>query len=172
MNDQIINDPAVILTEQVIKQIIKAWAAQNKAVTIFFNKYEDSAYYQEIAPGRNRAIYLLGHLISVSDGLLPLFGIGERLFPELEELFIKNPDRFFTDIPSLVDLKEKWETINIALTAHFNKMTPDEWLSRHTKVSEEDFSADPLRNKLNVLISRTNHQSNHLGQLYLLTESK
>ncbi len=172
MNDLSNNATETASTAQIIKQIINAWAAQNKAVTTFFNKYEDSVYYEEIAPGRNRAIYLLGHLISVSDGLLPMFGIGERLFPELEELFIKNPDRFFADIPSLADLKEKWETINVALTAHFNKMTPDEWLSRHTKVSEEDFAVDPLRNKLNVLISRTNHQSNHLGQLYLLTESK
>jgi hypothetical protein len=172
MNDLTMNDPAIASTAQVIKQVINAWASQNKAVTTFFNKYDDNVYYEEIAPGRNRPIYLLGHLISVSDGLLVMFGIGERLFPELEELFIKNPDKFFTDIPSLADLKGKWETINVALTAHFNKMTPDEWLGRHTKVSEEDFAVDPMRNKLNVLISRTNHQSNHLGQLYLLTERK
>ncbi|MDB4902975.1 MAG: hypothetical protein JWQ63_2256 [Mucilaginibacter sp.] len=170
MNHQTINDPAVLLTEQVIKQVINAWISQNKAVTTFFNKYEDDIYLQEVAPGRNRAIYILGHLISASDGMLPLFGIGERLFPQLEELFSKNPDKFFAEIPFLEDLKENWETINIALTAHFNKMHPDEWLGRHTKVSEEDFAIDPMRNKLNVLISRTNHLSYHIGQLNFLTE--
>jgi len=47
-------------------------------------------------------------------------------------------------------------------------MTSEDWLSRHTSVSEEDFAADPLRNKLNVLIGRTNHESYHLGQANLL----
>src|ERR1700676_4990607 len=101
MNHQTINDPAVLLTEQVIKQVINAWASQNKAITTFFNKYEDDVYLEEVVPGRNRAIYILGHLISASDGMLPLFGIGERLFPQLEELFSKNPDKFFAEIPSL-----------------------------------------------------------------------
>jgi len=35
-------------------------------------------------------------------------------------------------------------------------------------VSDEDFSKEPHRNKLNVIINRTNHMSYHLGQLILL----
>jgi len=34
---------------------------------------------QQVAPGKNRLIYLWGHLTAVNDGLLPLLGIGERL---------------------------------------------------------------------------------------------
>jgi hypothetical protein len=35
-------------------------------------------------------------------------------------------------------------------------------------VSPEDFAKEPHRNRLNVLISRTNHMANHIGQLLLL----
>jgi hypothetical protein len=41
-------------------------------------------------------------------------------------------------------------------------------MDRHTAVSEADFALNPSRNKLSILISRTNHQSYHLGQLNLL----
>jgi hypothetical protein len=42
---------------------------------------------REVAPGKNRLIYLWGHLAAVNDGLLPMLGIGERLHPEFEGMF-------------------------------------------------------------------------------------
>lgn len=156
------------MNDQIIKQLIKAWEAQNKTINTFFSKYEDDFYLNEIAPGRNRAIYVLGHLIAVNDGLLTLLGLGERLFPQLEPLFIRTPDRTVADIPSIAALKEQWAKLNQTLAEHFAKMTSEEWLQRHTAVSEADFALDPSRNKLNVLISRTNHTSYHSGQLALL----
>jgi len=48
-------------------------------------------------------------------------------------------------------------------------MSVADWMGRHMSVSEEDFAKEPQRNKFNVLIGRTNHQSYHLGQLNLLT---
>jgi len=172
MNNLTVNDQDLALTKQIIKQQITAWKGQNNAVDKFFNKYPDEIYLKEVAPGKNRAIYLLGHLVAVNDGLLSLLGIGEKFYPELEEIFLKNPDRFFAEIPTIAELKQKWETVNIALTAHFESMRPEDWLSAHTRVSPEDFAIDPSRNKLNVLISRTIHQSNHLGQLYLLSNAE
>jgi len=164
MTDPIKKDPA----EQIITQVINNWKAQNKAITAFVNKYGDEVYLREVAPGRNRAIYLFGHLIAVSDNLLVMFGLGEPLFPSFVEFFLKNTDRTFTDIPTIAELRQSWETVNNTLAAHFNDMPVSDWLSRHTKVSEEDFAVDPLRNKLNVLISRTIHEGYHLGQLVLL----
>ena len=155
-------------TEQIIGQAIAAWAGQNKQVTGFFSKYEDSVYFNEVAPGRSRAIYILGHLAAVSDGLLPLFGLGERLFPELEPIFIRTPDRTVADIPTLAELKQKWETINTTLTAHFAAMSSADWMDRHMSVSPEDFAKEPTRNKFNVLLSRTIHQGYHMGQLNLM----
>ena len=68
-------------SEQIIKQILNLWTSRNKAFTDFFSKYSDEEYLNEVAPGRNRAIYLLGHLIAVNDGMIPLFGLGENCFP-------------------------------------------------------------------------------------------
>jgi DinB superfamily len=153
---------------QVIQQAVNSWKAQSQAVTTFFSKYEDAAYQGQVAPGRNRAVYLLGHLASASDDIFPLFGAGQRLYPELHQLFSANPDRTFTEMPSIGDLKDHWERINTQLSEYFNTLTQDDWLDRHTRVSEADFAADPLRNRLNVLLSRTNHISYHMGQLNLL----
>lgn len=157
---------------QIISQILNTWTANNSRVTAFFNKYEDAVYQEEVAPGRSRAIYLFGHLIAASDGLLPLFGIGERLYPKLEAPFLTNPDRTFNDLPSMAELREYWDKVNSTLTAHFDKMQPQDWLSKHTKVSEEDFAKEPHRNKLNVLLSRTTHISYHVGQLVLLNKKE
>ncbi len=108
---------------------------------------------------------------AVSDSMLVMFGLSEKLYPELEEIFLTNPDKVITDIPSITELKGYWQKVNETLQDHFNKMTAAEWLGRHTRVSEEDFAKDPLRNKLNVLISRTVHQGYHLGQLNLLKDN-
>ena len=155
-------------TEQIVTQVKNAWAAQNKNVSAFFNKYDNEAYLKEIAPNKNRAVYLLGHLTAVNDNLLPLFGFGEKLYPELEEMFLKSADKAVANIPTVAELKEKWETVNTTLGNHFDKMSADEWLDRHTAVSAEDFIKEPTRNKLNVLMGRAIHQSYHAGQLNLL----
>ncbi|MEO3408492.1 DinB family protein [Mucilaginibacter sp. CAU 1740] len=157
------------MKDQEITQVIKAWETQNQAITDIFNKYEDSYYSNEVAPGRNRAIYLFGHLIAMSDLLLPMFGVGEQLYPELENTFISSPDRAVEALPSVAALKEQWATVNQALSDHFAEMDRSNWLSRHTRVSEADFEKDPLRNKLTVLIGRTSHLNYHRGQLAFIT---
>jgi hypothetical protein len=158
--------------QQIIAQVVNAWAAQNKRISTFFGKYDDDAYLNEVAPGRNRAVYLLGHLTAVADAMLPLLGIGEKLYPQLEEPFLKNPDRFFDDLPGLEELKYNWENVNAKLAAHFNEMTAGQWLEKHTSVSAEDFITDPTRNKLNVLLSRTTHTGYHMGQLTFLIQKE
>ena len=165
MQTQTINSSA---TEQMIKQVISSWTNQNKAVTSFFNKYNDDAYLNEVAPGRNRAIYLLGHLTATNDSLLPLLGLGDKLYPELETPFQINADDKKPVKQSVAELKQYWEKVNATLTEGFSKMLSHDWLERHTRVSEEDFALDPSRNKLTVLLGRTSHQSYHLGQLNFL----
>ncbi|WCT13112.1 DinB family protein [Mucilaginibacter jinjuensis] len=157
-------------TAQIIKQVITAWAANSKVISNFFSKYEDAYYLNEVAPGRNRAIYLLGHLIASNDSMLPMFDLGEPLYPELVTTFLRTPDKTEPDTLTIAELKQRWETLNTTLAAHFDKMQTQDWMSRHTRVSEEDFALEPTRNKLNVLIGRTNHQQYHYGQLTLLTQ--
>ena len=123
---------------------------------------------KQISPGKNRLFYLLGHLTAVHDRMLPMLGIGERLHPELDDAYITNPDRALPDPVSAPDLKKAWTEVNTRLTAAFEGFSVTEWLQKHGSVSEEDFAKDPNRNKLNIVINRTNHQSYHLGQMTYL----
>ncbi len=119
-------------------------------------------------PARNTGIYPLGHLTAVNDGILPLLGFGPKLHPELEAIFLTNPDKSGLDQPNLETLKSYWKEINAKLTKHMNELSAEDWMKRHTAVSEEDFAKEPHRNKLNIIINRSNHQSYHLGQLAYL----
>ena len=127
----------------------------------------DAQLQKQVAPGKNRLFYLVGHLTAVHDRLFPMLGIGERLHPELDEPYITNPDRTLTDPVSTSDLKKAWTEVNSKLTAAFEKFKPEDWLQKHTAVSDEDFAKDPTRNRLAVVMSRTNHASFHSGQAVL-----
>lgn len=153
-----------------ISLALSAWNNVNERVTKLLHELPDEQWLAETAPGRSRGIYLLGHLVAVSDRLMTLFDLGERLYPQLDHPFLTSPDRAVDQTPTLNELKSYWETINQTLTGHFNKMTPEDWFARHTAVSEEVFAKEPHRNKLNVLINRTNHTNYHLGQLIYLKQ--
>jgi hypothetical protein len=99
---------------------------------------------------------------------LPLLGFGEELYPQLEAVFLSSPDRAHADMPSVNDLKKYWKEVNAKLTNSINQMQPAEWFTKHNAISEEDFAKEPFRNKLNIIINRTNHLSYHLGQLIYL----
>lgn len=127
----------------------------------------DEQLQKQVAPGKNRLFYLVGHLTAVHDRMLPMLGIGERLYPELDEPFITNPDKALADSISTSDLKEAWTAVNQKLTAAFERFTPEDWVQKHTAVSDDDFAKDPTRNRIAVVMSRTNHASFHMGQAVL-----
>lgn len=153
----------------LLKMILMAWEAQNNYLNKLVSSLTDEQLAKEIAPGKNTGVYLLGHLIAVSDGMLPLLGFGDRLFPEMEEVFIKNPDNSGQNFPSVAELKQRLEAVNTKLNAQFISADVDGWLSKHTAVSSEDFVKEPHRNKLNVVINRTGHMAYHIGQMRLIS---
>src|SRR5271170_1061493 len=128
----------------------------------------DEQLQQQVAPERNRLMYLLGHLTAVHDRMFSLIDIGERLHPELDDVYITSPDKTHPDPLSASDLKQAWIQVNDKLTAAFEKLTPEEWLQKHTAVSDEDFAKDPTRNRLAILLSRTSHAAFHSGQAVLV----
>ena len=128
----------------------------------------DEQLQRQVAPGKNRLLYLVGHLTAVHDRMFHLLGLGERLYPELDEIYITSPDRARPDPVSAAELKQAWSEVNGKLTAAFEKLTPQQWLEKHTAVSDEDFAKDPTRNRLAVLMSRTNHAAFHTGQAALI----
>lgn len=151
-----------------VQMALMSWQTQNTRLDDLLNKLSYEQLMNETAPGRNRGIYLLGHLAAVNDSLFKILGIGERLHPELDAIFLDNPDKSGQAMPTIEELKKYWKEINGTLTDKFNAMQPQEWFEKHTAVSAEDFAKEPYRNKLNVLLNRTAHQSYHLGQMNYL----
>ena len=154
--------------EIFIGMAIKAWDIQIGRATKFFDSIDDKSLDNEIAPGKNRIIYLLGHLIAVNDRMLELFAAGPRAYAHLDEAFVKNPDRSDLIIPDGTSLRAAWASSNAQLSAVFSKMKPEEWFARHTAMTDEDLVKEPTRNKLSVLLNRTSHVAYHLGQLALV----
>jgi hypothetical protein len=142
------------------------WKIELERADKFFSALTDEQLPLEIAPGRNRLVYLWGHLIAVHDRMLPLLGIGERVYPYLDAPSLLEADRSekLTTLPPAADLKRWWDEVNSRLTAGLSNFTPADWAAKHTAVSDEAFAANPLRNRLAVLLSRTAHISSHLGQ--------
>lgn len=159
-NDALIVSAAVGSWKQIVARLDKGLSAAGE---------ED--LQTEVAPGRNRVFYLIGHLTAVHDRLFPLLSLGERLYPGFDKVFIENPDNKSSEGVSSAELRKAWTDVNSRLTAAFESLQPAQWLEKHTAVSEEDFSKDPSRNRLAVLLSRTNHASYHAGQIRLAQES-
>ena len=73
-------------------------------------------------------------------------------------------------MPDAATLRNEWKKSNEVLTKLFASMTPADWFARHTAMTDEDLAKEPGRNKLSVLINRTNHVAYHLGQLVLVND--
>ena len=151
-----------------LKVVLDSWNSRVKQADEMFGKLTDEQLQKEIAPGRNRAIYLLGHLTAVHDKMLPLLDFEKQQFPQYDETFLTKPDKAVAEIPSAKELRASWRSANEKLAAHFSKMKTDDWFKKHTSVSEEDFAKEPHRNKLNVVLGRAGHLASHIGQLALI----
>lgn len=155
----------------IIKLAFDAWLVQVNYASKLFEGLSDEQLQQQVAPGRNTGVYLLGHLVAVHDAMIPLLGLGERLYPDYEELFIKQPDNSGQPKPSAEVLRLAWTEVNKYLNDRLSGLHIQDWLGRHSAVSAEDFATQPYRNKFNVLLSRTAHLANHIGQLIFLKKS-
>jgi hypothetical protein len=146
---------------------LKVWKTQIERADKLFGSLSSEDVLREIAPGRNRLLYLWGHLTAIHDAMLPLLGMGERLYPEFDVAFVSNPDKSQAAIPSHEQVRKAWQNVNAELSKGFEKMSWSDWVQRHAAVSEEDFAKDASRNRFAILLSRTNHLSYHLGQAVL-----
>lgn len=157
-----------ISKETLIKMVLDAWNTHLQRAEKLFDSLSDDELLNEVSPGRNRGVYLLGHLIAVHDGIPELIGVGKQSYPELNAVFINEADKSSLPVPSISDLRSYWKKVHDDLATGFNKLSADEWFSAHTAISETDFAREPHRNRLNIIVNRTNHLSYHLGQLVFL----
>jgi len=158
------------MTETIVKMVLDRWYGSIKNLDSIINSLSDENLQKEIAPGKNRGTYLLGHLIAVHDDMLILLDMGPKLYPELHEPFLKAADKATDQIPSASELRNFWIKQCEALKQKFDGLQPGEWFEKHTAVSSEDFTKEPHRNKLNIIITRTSHLQYHTGQLVLLKQ--
>jgi DinB superfamily len=154
--------------QSLVTAVLNSWKSNIERADRLFFGLSAEKLLEEVAPGKNRLIYLWGHLTAVHDRMLPLLNLGQRLHPELDPIFLTNPDRAIAELPTPAEIKKAWDEVNSRLLAGFESFSPAEWLQKHASVSEEDFAKDPLRNRFAILLSRTNHISFHLGQTALI----
>jgi hypothetical protein len=158
-----------ISNEQIfVTTTLKSWDVWIGRLGKLFDSLTDEQMQAEIAPGKNRPIYLLGHLIAVHDSMIPQLRLGDAAYPDLRETFITKADRAVEELPPTAELRQYWKDLNARLSDLFQQLTPSQWLERHSTISEEDFAKEPHRNRLAILLSRTGHASYHLGQLMFL----
>jgi hypothetical protein len=152
----------------LISTVLQSWRLIIDRISKTLSSFTDDDLQLEVAPGKNRLYYLVGHLAAIHDRMFPLFRLGERLHPELDSQFVDSPDRkLMGDGIPPAQLRTVWVEVNSRLTDAFETLQPQEWLQRHDSVSEEDFARNPLRNRLAVLMSRVNHAAYHEGQMRL-----
>jgi hypothetical protein len=159
-----IMDQKTVLT----KAVLNAWQIQLDRTTKFINSLSDEQLQNEIAPGKNRGVYLVGHLAAIHDALPEILGLGKKAYPDLHPIFIEAPDKTVGKIPSVSELRQIWTKVHDRLTNEFSEMQPETWFTRHESMTDADFEKEPSRNKLSVLLTRTNHLAYHFGQLRLL----
>jgi uncharacterized damage-inducible protein DinB len=146
------------------------WDTYNRRMQKTIDSLSAENFNKPIVPGGNSPSWLFGHLADTDDMLLELFGIRQRLFPELAKIYHHERGTNQTGHLSKEELITKWKAITAELDRAFKAMSEDDWLGRHVAVTEEDFKKEPHRNKLNVLLSRVTHKASHLGQVALRGE--
>src|SRR5438105_993843 len=101
-----------IMTNQIIvKMVLDAWNSKINEANILFDSLTDEQLKNEVAPGRNTGIYLLGHLTATHDLMLPIVGFGEQIYPQLKATYNDNADaKRYTETAS--ELRQYWKNIN------------------------------------------------------------
>ena len=155
------------LETSLIDSALRNWQSTMDRAGKLFGNLSQEQLLQEVAPGKNRVIYLWGHLTAFNDALIPLLGFGARIHPELDLMFVLNPDRTVPTILLGEDLKIIWQETSQILWTGFSKLSAADWLQKHSAVSEQDFLREPHRNRFTVLLGRTAHIAYHLGQAKL-----
>src|SRR5258706_2245075 len=140
-----------------VDSALRGWKSNVERADKLFGALSPEQLEKEVAPGKNRLIYLWGHLAAVNDGVLALLGIGERLHPEFDGMFISNPDKSVQLTVSGQSLQGAWAEINQRLLGGVLQFSASDWAQRHTAVSEEDFKREPHRKRFTILLRTTAH---------------
>src|SRR4029453_3485513 len=95
--------------ESLVRTAVAAWKTNIDRANKLFSGLSDERLQQEIAPGKNRLIYLWGHLTAVHDAMLPLLGIGPRRYADLDAAFLEGADRAIDVVLTRDELQARWD---------------------------------------------------------------
>lgn len=152
----------------MVGQLLDMWWNKVEETTGIFGTLGEHNGMWPVAPGKNRIIYLLGHLLVIHDGLFTTLEIGDRRYTYYDDLFL-NPQHTANVYPSYSLLLDQWSELNDHLHQHLSKLTVEDWLSRHHHISEENFRQQPGKNKFCAMLCITAHLYHHAGQLALIS---
>jgi hypothetical protein len=110
-----------------VKMAVSAWETQTSRATELLESLSDAQLLNEIAPHKNRGIYLLGHLIAIHDAMNDILGLGNRSHVELDKAFVENPDSLGFDMPTVSVLRKYWNDVHAKLNKSIRELAPEEW---------------------------------------------
>src|SRR6266446_5472506 len=84
---------SMTLDKVLIPAAISSWEQVVTRVGTLCLSCSEEQLLVEVAPGKNRILYLWGHLTAVNDAMFSILRLGERLHAELDAVFIAQPDR-------------------------------------------------------------------------------
>ena len=119
----------------LIDSALRNWRSNIDRADKFFGNLSQEQLLQEVAPGKNRLIYLWGHLTAFNDALIPLLGFGPRIHPELDLMFVSNPDRTVPTILLGEDVKIIWQETSEILWTGFSRLSVAEFYSAERRIS-------------------------------------
>ncbi len=155
--------------EVMVKMVLDMWNIRIKQTGELFGKLSDEQLLMELEGFKNRGIYLLGHLTAAHDQMFPLLDFGNPIVPHYKSIFIDKADKEVSKIPDVSEIRDNWNEVNNGLSDCFRSMSAGAWFQKHTSVSQDEFANEPHRNKLNIVLTRSNHLSHHYGQLLILS---
>src|ERR1700739_3005793 len=93
-----------------VKSVLDTWNARIKEASQLIDNLTDEQLQKEIAPGKNRGVYLLGHLTAVHDKMLPLLDFEQQHYTNLNDTFLAKPDKAVAEIPTVSELRSFWKS--------------------------------------------------------------
>jgi hypothetical protein len=140
---------------------------QDGRTTEVFRSLGKSRILEAIAPGKNKVIYLLAHLLVIHDSIFETMELGKRAYTDYDELFL-TPQHTANQYPSYKLLMDQWVSMNETLTFRLRHMSLDQWGTKHRYISDADFMLHSIKNKFCSFQCLLTYLSHHAGQLELV----
>lgn len=126
--------------------------------------YSDDDMKFSLAPGKNHALWILGHLIASEDDFPLYLGRGDLMFPELSEIFSQGkPLRAFEECPPPHELREALGKVVERNKAVYAGLEDSELDEPHALAREGE--PDYFGTKVRVIMAWQLHMIYHTGQL-------